>query len=75
MHDSEINKLDKIMANNFELQVLYEKDIVVKSWLNMVRAGKCTVEKALMGISITAIKEKHYYYQELTKLKVEGKEK
>lgn len=75
MQDTEQNKLNKIMAVHPELQALFEKDVLVRTWLNMVYAGKCTVEKALVGIAVTAVKEKHHYYQEVVKYKTLNVEK
>jgi hypothetical protein len=69
MQDTEANKLNQLLAYNPQLQLLFEQDIVVKSWFNLVIHGSCTLEKALVGIATTAIKEKHFYYQEFAKLK------
>ena len=71
----EVEKLNQLLAEHYELQVLFEKDVTVHSWFKMVYAEKCTVEEALVGIVVTAVKEKHNYYQMIVKLKLENSEK
>lgn len=63
MHDTETDKLNHLLAEHYELQVLFEQDVNVHSWFKMVYAGKCTVEEALVGIVVTTVKEKRRYYQ------------
>lgn len=72
---SEVEKLNQMFAQHYELQVLFEKDVTVHSWFKMVYAEKCTVEEALIGIIVTAVKEKHNYYQIIVNMKIENAKK
>lgn len=72
---SESDKLDALLGVHYELQALAETDVTVKTWFSMVRAGKCTVEQAMIGIITASVKEKRSFYAQITKLKFEKGEK
>lgn len=74
MSVSETDKLNQMLAEHYELQVLFEQDVTVHSWFQMVYHGKCTVEEALIGIVIVAVREKKAYYKKIVELKAFGSE-
>jgi len=66
---SETDKLNKMLAEHYELQALFERDVNVHAWFSMVYAGKCTLEEAMIGLVIVAVKEKRAYFDKIVKMK------
>lgn len=75
MQDTAKNELNELMSKHHGLQVLFETDVNVHTWFQMVYAGKCTVEHALVGIILSTVKEKRQYYQIVKEMKMEGNQK
>lgn len=74
MNDTESKKLNAILSDHHELQALAERDVNVHAWFQMVYAGKCTVEEALIGLVVTVTKEKRRYFDMIVKLKAHSTE-
>ncbi len=66
---TESEKLNRILAEHYELQVLAQNDVNVHSWFAMVYADKCTVEEALIGLVVTVTKEKSRFFNLIVKYK------